>query len=91
MIKKLFGEFEGKFAFSVSHTTRKPRNNEVDGVNYYFTSVEEFKKMIENDEFVEYNLYGSNYYGTSKKELKRIAEYEKVKKIMIKCTFRYVY
>jgi len=37
--------------------------------------------MIENDEFVEYNLYGSNYYGTSKKELKRIAEYEKVKRM----------
>ena len=84
MIKKLFGEFENKFSFSVSHTTRKPRNNEVDGINYYFTNVDEFKKMIENDEFVEYNLYGSNYYGTSKKELKRIAEYQKVNRMNYK-------
>lgn len=78
MIKKLMTEFENSFAFSISHTTRKPRVNEVHGVNYYYISVDQFKEMISNNEFVEHNLYGSNYYGTSKKELQRIAEYKKV-------------
>ncbi len=76
-------EFENSFAFSISHTTRKPRNMEVDGKNYYFISQDEFKEMLTNNEFVEYNLYGSNYYGTSKKEFKRIAEFGKVKLFFI--------
>jgi guanylate kinase len=78
MIKQLMAEFENCFAFSISHTTRKPRINEVHGENYYFISVDEFKIKIQEEEFVEYNLYGSNYYGTSKNELQRIAEYKKV-------------
>ncbi len=53
--------------YSVSTTTRSPREGEVDGVNYYFISKDEFKKKIENNEFLEYNIYNDNYYGTSKK------------------------
>ena len=53
--------------YSVSTTTRAPREGEVDGVNYYFITKEEFEKKIKNDEFLEYNVYNDNYYGTSKK------------------------
>ena len=53
--------------YSVSTTTRSPRDGEVDGVNYFFVSKEEFTLGIENGDFLEYNLYNDNYYGTSKK------------------------
>lgn len=49
---------------SVSATTRQPREGEIDGVNYYFKTVDEFKSMIENNDLLEYACYGSNYYGT---------------------------
>lgn len=51
--------------FSVSCTTRAPRPGEVDGVNYYFISREEFQARIERGEFLEYAEYVGNYYGTS--------------------------
>ena len=53
--------------YSVSTTTRNPREGEVDGVNYFFISKEEFKEKIDKGEFLEYNIYNDNYYGTSKK------------------------
>ncbi len=53
---------------SVSATTRDMRKGEVDGVTYFFKTQEEFRQMIENDEFFEYNCgYNNNYYGTPKK------------------------
>lgn len=52
--------------YSVSFTTRSPREGEIDGVNYNFISKEEFENRIENGDFLEYNLYNNNYYGTSK-------------------------
>ena len=51
---------------SVSATTRKPRNGEVHGVNYFFIEKEEFSKMIENGEFWEYAQIYDNFYGTPK-------------------------
>ena len=51
---------------SVSATTRKPRNGEVHGVNYFFIEKEEFTKMIENGEFLEYAQIYDNFYGTPK-------------------------
>ena len=51
---------------SVSATTRKPRNGEVHGVNYFFIEKEEFTKMIENGEFLEYAQIYDNLYGTPK-------------------------
>ncbi len=52
--------------YSISSTTRAPREGEKQGVHYFFASKDEFKKMIENDEFLEYALYSDNYYGTNK-------------------------
>ena len=54
---------------SVSATTRKPRENEQDGVNYYFLSKKEFKKQIKEDNFLEYAEYNNNYYGTPKSKV----------------------
>lgn len=57
---------------AVSATTRKPRPGERNGVDYYFETVEEFKRRIDNDEFVEYVTYGGNNYGTLKSEVERL-------------------
>ena len=54
------------FKISVSHTTREPRPNEIDGVDYYFISHEKFKKLINEGKFYEYAKIFDNYYGTSK-------------------------
>jgi len=49
---------------SVSATTRQPRKGEVEGINYYFKSEDEFKQMIANNELMEWAVYCNNYYGT---------------------------
>lgn len=54
---------------SVSMTTREMRDGEVDGVNYYFISKEEFRKRIDEGKLLEYNIYNDNYYGTPKDKL----------------------
>lgn len=62
-----------KLEFSVSATSRAPRGQEVDGKDYYFLSVKEFKKRIKNGEFVEYEeVYPGSFYGTLKSEVERI-------------------
>jgi len=53
--------------YSISETTRKPRPGEVNGVNYFFVTKEEFEASIQNDEFLEWAKYSDNYYGTKKK------------------------
>jgi guanylate kinase len=52
-------------AVSVSHTTRPPRPGEVDGVNYFFVGEQEFRAMVEADEFLEYAIVFDHFYGTS--------------------------
>lgn len=62
-----------KLEFSVSATTRSPREGEQHGVNYYFLTVEDFKQRIANDEFAEFEeVYAGRYYGTLKSEIERI-------------------
>ena len=63
--KKIQQKYQS-FKISVSHTTRKPRPNEIDGVDYYFISHEKFKKFISEGKFYEYAKIFENYYGTSK-------------------------
>lgn len=68
-----------QLAFSVSATTRNPRKNEKDGVDYYFISEEEFKEKIHHKEFLEWELvYQGKYYGTLKSEIERIWSQKKV-------------
>lgn len=61
--------------FSVSHTTRKPRNGELDGVHYHFVSVAEFMAMIDMGEFMEWAEVHGNFYGTSVASVKSELEY----------------
>ena len=69
--KKIQQKYQS-FKISVSHTTRKPRPNEVHGVDYFFISQNEFKKKIDDKEFYEYAKIFDNYYGTSKKTVDQI-------------------
>ena len=62
--KAIFDSEENDFQYSISMTTRKQRDGEVDGVDYYFRSREEFEAMIEAGEMLEYAEYVGNYYGT---------------------------
>jgi guanylate kinase len=68
-----------QLAFSVSAATRPRRTDETDGVDYYFMSLDEFHKKIQNNEFIEWEMvYEGKYYGTLKSELKRIEALHKV-------------
>ena len=66
VVKKLMQQ-RGNIHFSVSYTTRAPRNEDVDGVTYNFVDRTEFERMIQANEFLEYAEYSGNYYGTSLK------------------------
>ena len=65
--KALLNEFNGWY--SVSMTTRNIREGEIDGVNYYYISKEEFQKRIDDGKVLEYNIYNDNYYGTPKDKI----------------------
>ena len=69
-----------QFGFSVSHTTRKPREGEVDGIHYNFTSVEKIKDEINEGKFVEHAEVHGNYYGTS---IAAVESVQKQKRICI--------
>ena len=62
----------GSVGHSISVTTRAPRGQEKDGVEYYFRTTEQFEKMIKDDEIVEYDTYVDNYYGTPAGPLKEM-------------------
>lgn len=62
----LMSRYEENYALSISATTRKPRAGEQEGREYFFKTREEFEKMIEKNELIEYALYVENYYGTPK-------------------------
>ena len=57
------------FYTSVSHTTRSPRTNEVDGIDYFFVNKKKFQNLIDEDQFLEYAKVFNNYYGTSKENV----------------------
>ena len=57
---------KNNFSISVSHTTRKPRSNEIDGVDYYFVNHEKFNELITKKKFLEFAKVFNNYYGSSK-------------------------
>ncbi len=67
IIKKIMDYPELKLTYSISMTTRKPRANEVDGINYFFVSKDEFLQNLYNGEFLEHACFVDNYYATPKK------------------------
>ena len=68
LTKKIQQKYQS-FKISVSHTTRKPRSNEVDGVDYHFVSHKNFEKLINENKFYEHAKIFENYYGTLKKNV----------------------
>ncbi|EII6321336.1 guanylate kinase [Staphylococcus pseudintermedius] len=62
--KRIFDDPHTSYKYSISMTTRQMREGEQDGVDYFFKTREEFEKLIEADEFIEYAEYVGNYYGT---------------------------
>ncbi|TKX32097.1 guanylate kinase [Campylobacter estrildidarum] len=71
LLKKLFEEFEAELYFSVSSTTRLPRENEKHGIHYYFISNDEFQEDIKNNYFLEWAKVHENFYGTSLKHTEK--------------------
>jgi len=78
LISMLMKEFPENFALSCSHTTRKPRPNEVDGIHYYFTDRPTMQRLISEDQFVEHAEYSGNLYGTSLRALEAIRDAGKI-------------
>jgi guanylate kinase len=75
IVKYLLKQMPEQLAFSISCTTRSPRTGETDGVEYYFTSVEDFENKITKSELAEWEMvYFGKYYGTPVSELERIWE-----------------
>ena len=72
IVQHLLSREDLNLAFSVSCTSRAPRENEKDGVNYYFLSLSDFKQHIKNNDFLEWEeVYRDNFYGTLKSEVER--------------------
>ena len=76
--KRLRRQYPHHFAFSVSYTTRAPRPGEVDGVNYFFVTKEQFQARIESGDFLEHVTFSGNQYGTSKSYLELLAKQGRV-------------
>lgn len=72
IIKNILKKDMGGVGYSVSHTTRKPREGEVNGLHYYFIDREDFEKMIEAHEFVEWAVVYDQLYGTSVSSISRV-------------------
>ncbi len=73
-ISNRISDTDDKIEPTVSHTTRKIRENEYESKDYYFISKNKFKSMIDNNEFLEYEKVHNNFYGTSRKTLLTIAD-----------------
>jgi guanylate kinase len=73
IVRHLLAQEKFDLEFSISATSRAPRGEEKDGIDYYFISRDEFIKKIKNDEFLEWEeVYRDNFYGTLKTEVERI-------------------
>lgn len=73
IVRHLLGIPELNLEFSISAATRPPRGQEIDGKDYYFISIEDFKKHIKAEDFIEWEeVYRDNFYGTLKSEVERI-------------------
>ena len=93
--KKVFKDESLNLAYSISMTTRLPRNMEKDGVDYFFVDIPTFKQMIEEDKFLEYTHFEGNYYGTPADYVEKLRnegknvfleiEIEGAKEVLSKC------
>lgn len=72
--RMLMDEFGDRVAFSVSATTREPREGEIDGMHYFFISRQDFENRIANNEFLEHAEYAGNCYGTPRSYVLRLLQ-----------------
>lgn len=73
IVKHLLEQKDLNLAFSISATSREPRGSEIDGTDYYFMSLHDFKQHIKAEDFLEWEeVYRDNFYGTLKSEVERI-------------------
>jgi len=73
IVRHLLGLPDLNLEFSISAATREPRGQEINGTDYYFISIEDFKKHIKAEDFIEWEeVYRDNFYGTLKSEVERI-------------------
>ena len=73
IVRHLLAQADLNLEFSISAATREPRGEEVNGKDYYFMSLDQFKQHIKNEDFVEWEeVYRDNFYGTLKSEVERI-------------------
>ena len=77
-MQKIFDKHPGFFKKGVTHTSRKMREGEKEGYNYYYVSKEEFLKLNEEGGLIEHNFYNGNYYGLSKMELEKGLKGDKI-------------
>lgn len=67
ILADFFKKADNNIVYSISNTTRSPRDGEINGMHYFFVSKDEFEQMIKDDQFLEHAHYSGNYYGTNKK------------------------
>lgn len=78
IVKHLLENSRLPIEFSISATSRQPRNGEIDGKDYYFLKTEDFREKIKSNKFVEFEeVYAGTYYGTLKSEIERIWKKDK--------------
>ncbi|ORZ30184.1 P-loop containing nucleoside triphosphate hydrolase protein [Catenaria anguillulae PL171] len=78
LLNKLFAEYPDAFGFTVSHTTRAPREGEVDGKNYHFVTREKFDSLVAEKAFLEHAEFADNMYGTSKSAVEAVTKANKI-------------
>ena len=76
-LTKKLAKHNSQFIISISHTTRKPRSNEINGKDYYFVTKEEFNSLVRKNSFFEYANIFDNCYGTLKKPVLELLSYGK--------------
>ena len=77
LLKEVYKDIDDYY-FSISTTTRAPRTGEINGIDYFFVTKEEFEKDIKNDDFLEYAKVHDNYYGTSLKPINKALKENKL-------------
>ncbi|KAI9288753.1 guanylate kinase [Umbelopsis sp. AD052] len=78
LLKKLFSEYPDTFGFSVSHTTRQPRQGEENGKDYHFVNKDDMIKEVEEGKFIESATFSGNMYGTSIKAVQDVVARGKI-------------
>ncbi|XP_053203047.1 guanylate kinase-like [Panonychus citri] len=78
LLRRLINDYKDYLGFTVSHTTRKPREGEIDGREYHFMERDSMEKAIKESEFIEFTEFSGNLYGTSKKAMEHVQNSGKI-------------